>query len=143
MKIKTFERQKQCLAKVADITELRRHLTAVRTHIDAIKEHQQVPSSPEPSFSKFIPAHERFAHLLDEKPSANEPSSTPIKKIASPADLRRQVQVTENERVNPPIFAFLQILFSLICSVEKSSIESRSNYCSIVTDHSIETYCRC
>ena len=104
MKIKTFERQKQCLAKVADINELRRHLTAVRTHIDAIKEHQQVPSSPEPSSSKFLPAHERFAHLLDEKPPVNEPSSTPIKKISSPADLRRYVQITENERVCIPIF---------------------------------------
>lgn len=105
MKIKTFERQKQCLTKVADINELRRHLTAVRTHIDAIKEHQQVPSSPEPSSSKFLPAHERFAHLLDEKPPVNEPSSTPIK-ISSPADLRRYVQVTENERVCIPIISF-------------------------------------
>jgi hypothetical protein len=49
--------------------------------------------------NKIIPAHERFAHLLVEKPSFNELSSTPIKKIASPADLRRIVQVTENERV--------------------------------------------
>jgi len=30
----------------------------------------------------------------------NESLSTPIKKIASPADIRRYVQVTENERVN-------------------------------------------
>lgn len=92
-KIKTFERQKQCITKVADINELRKHLTAVRTHIDEIKQHQQVPV-------KSIPAHERFAHLLDEKPSVNESlSTTPIKKIASPADLRRSVQATENERV--------------------------------------------
>lgn len=98
-KIKTFERQKQCLAKVADINELRRHLTAVRSHIDEIKQHQQVPISSECT-ATFVPAHERFSHLLDEKPSVNESSSTPIKKIASPADLRRYVQVTENERVN-------------------------------------------
>lgn len=100
-RIKTFERQKQCLAKVADVNELRRHLTAVRSHIDEIKEHQQVPLSLECS-SKCIPAHERFAHLLAEKPAVNEPSSTPIKKIASPADLRRYVQVTETERVSCP-----------------------------------------
>ncbi|CAF3212756.1 unnamed protein product [Rotaria sp. Silwood2] len=48
---------------------------------------------------KFIPAHERFAHLLAEKPPVNEPSLTPIKTVASPADLRRCVQVTENERL--------------------------------------------
>ncbi len=95
-KIKTFERQKQCLSKVADINELRKHLTAVRTHIDEIKQHQQVPNLS----SHVLPAHERFAHLLDEKPSVNESTSTPIKKIASPADIRRFVQVTENERVN-------------------------------------------
>ncbi len=98
-RVKTFERQKQCLSKVADINELRRHLTAVRNHIDEVKQHQQVPVSSE-SPSTFVPAHQRFAHLLDEKPVVNEPSSTPIKKIASPADLRRYVQVTENERVN-------------------------------------------
>jgi hypothetical protein len=97
-KIKTFERQKQCLVKVSDINELRRHLTAVRSHIDEIKQHQQVPVSSKCS-TTFVPAHERFAHLLDEKPVMNEPSSTPIKKIASPADLRRYVQVTENERL--------------------------------------------
>jgi hypothetical protein len=47
--------------------------------------------------TKIVPAHERFAHLLVEKPSVNE---SPIKKIASPADIRRHVQVTEAERVN-------------------------------------------
>jgi hypothetical protein len=49
--------------------------------------------------TKFVPAHERFAHLLAEKPSITEPSSTPKKTIASPADIRRYVQVTESERV--------------------------------------------
>lgn len=48
---------------------------------------------------KLVPAHERFAHLLTEKPCLNEPVSTPVKTIASPADLRRSVQVTETERV--------------------------------------------
>jgi hypothetical protein len=47
-KIKTFERQKQCLAKVADINELRKHLKAVRTHIDEVKQtttenHNNIP----------------------------------------------------------------------------------------------------
>jgi hypothetical protein len=44
-KIKTFERQKQCLGKIADINELRKHLKAVRTHIDEVKQHQQTPIS--------------------------------------------------------------------------------------------------
>jgi hypothetical protein len=52
------------------------------------------------SRQKFIPAHERFAHLLAEKPSITEPSITPKKSVASPADLRRAVQVTEHERVS-------------------------------------------
>ena len=37
-KIKTFERQKQCLSKVADINELRKHLKAARTHIEEAKQ---------------------------------------------------------------------------------------------------------
>ena len=37
-KVKTFERQKQRLAQVADIDELRAHLKAVRTHIDQVKQ---------------------------------------------------------------------------------------------------------
>ena len=37
-KVKSFERQKQRLAQVADIDELRAHLKAVRTHIDQVKQ---------------------------------------------------------------------------------------------------------
>jgi len=111
-KIKTFERQKQCLTKVTDINELRRHLTAVRTHIDEMK--QQIPISSQCSAVTYVPAHERFAHLLDEKPPVNEPSTTtPIKKIASPADIRRCVQVTENERLK-----------KVLSKVDQSIIES-------------------
>jgi hypothetical protein len=71
----------------------------------------------------LIPAHERFAHLLNEIPPVNEPSSTPIKKIASPADLRRFVQVTENERVNrKKKFFFFEFFFGNL--VKKSFIKS-------------------
>jgi len=43
----------------------------------------------------------------------NEPSSTPIKKISSPADIRRCVQVTENERLK-----------KVLSKVDQSIIES-------------------
>ena len=93
---------------------------------------------------KFVPAHERFAHLLVEKPVVQEPSSTPSKAVASPADLRRFVQVSENDRV------------SVICTgekcrfdddrpcslVTKSSLESRSIDSPIVTDDPIQTNSR-
>ncbi|CAF1254699.1 unnamed protein product [Rotaria sp. Silwood1] len=104
IKIKTFERQKQRLVKVADMNELHKHLKVVRTHIEEVKQHQQIIITPKENDDnnnqkKFVPAHERFAHLLVEKPSINEQLLTPIKKIASPADLRRCVQTTENERL--------------------------------------------
>ncbi|CAF1100271.1 unnamed protein product [Rotaria sordida] len=101
IKFKTFERQKQRLVQVADMNELREHLKVVRTHIEEIKQQNVITSKENDDNNnqkKFIPAHERFAHLLVEKPSVNESSLTPIKKIASPADLRRCVQTTENER---------------------------------------------
>jgi hypothetical protein len=44
-KIKTFERQKERLAKVADMKELRGHLEAVRTHLEQVK--PAVPTIPE------------------------------------------------------------------------------------------------
>lgn len=50
--------------------------------------------------AKLVPAHERFAHLLAEKPSITETVHSATKKVASPADLRRCVQLTEQERVS-------------------------------------------
>ncbi|CAF1270474.1 unnamed protein product [Adineta ricciae] len=114
-KVRTFERQKKCLTKVADIDELKQHLKAVRTHIDEIKQQRTTTSSSNEigneAQTKFVPAHERFAHLLAEKPSIAE--STPIKKIASPADIRRYVQVTESERLK-----------KVLAKVEPSVVES-------------------
>lgn len=87
-KIQTFERQKVSLT---NIKEIRQHLSAVRTHLDQVKStHEKPPTIPA--------AHERFAHLLDEKPSLND--QTPSKKkLESPADIRRYVQTAEHERV--------------------------------------------
>jgi hypothetical protein len=45
--IKTFERQKQRLAKVADMSELREHLKAIRTHVDQVKIVRDMPVSNE------------------------------------------------------------------------------------------------
>lgn len=38
IKVKTFERQKQCLIKVADMNELRTRLKLVRTQIEEVKQ---------------------------------------------------------------------------------------------------------
>ncbi|CAM2714327.1 unnamed protein product [Rotaria socialis] len=103
IKVKTFERQKQHLIKLADMNEIRKHLKVVRSHIEEVKQCQQTATQPRESEDKIqkklVPAHERFAHLLVEKPIVNESGSTPNKKIASPADIRRCVQITESERL--------------------------------------------
>jgi len=103
IKVKTFERQKQHLIKLADMNEIRKHLKVVRSHIEEVKQCQQTATQPKENEDKIqkklVPAHERFAHLLVEKPVVNESGSTPNKKIASPADIRRCVQITESERL--------------------------------------------
>ena len=76
-KVATFDRQKQRLAEIVDLGELREHLQSVRKHLNEVKGVSS-PSTP----VKTAAAHERFAHL-----------------VVSPADLRQNIQKNENERV--------------------------------------------
>jgi hypothetical protein len=122
-KIATFDRQKQRLAELVDLGELREHIQSVRKHLNEVK--GSAPSTP----VKSSAAHERFAHLL-----------------VSPADLRQNVQNAENERVRRRFFSFsssIETKISFGFLVEKSFIESRSFGDRIFTNDTVKTHCRC
>ncbi|CAF4285541.1 unnamed protein product, partial [Rotaria magnacalcarata] len=53
IKVKTFERQKQHLIKLADMNEIRKHLKVVRSHIEEVKQCQQTATQPKESEDKI------------------------------------------------------------------------------------------